>query len=455
MVGISAIALEKLLARQKLPDFFGTEAVKPSYDGLGLTNIASLVIELLSPDAPTLSEEAASPVFNPELLAASEITQAWKNWRNQAPINHVVLLIMDGFGYEQLRTLADSKDAPSIAIACNSQQAFFMPATSVYPSTTVTALTSAATGYAPAQHGMVATNIYMREIGTIVNFIGFRPYTAPTKASFPDDIFNPETLLPVPNLYLRMEKAGIDVEIINFYQFKQTSISRFTSAGSEAGTNGFKGYITPSDAFAQLRQRLLAQTNHQKTFTYIYVPTIDAASHRYGPLSPSYKAEVASLDFALKKQLIEPLAGRNDTVLLLTADHGQRYNPLENTLWLEEHPKLTQNLFAPITGESRVRYLHLKHGKQDAVLDYIQQHFSENFFAITQSEAMELGLFGLPGKPLGIQAEDRIGDLLLISHKDWICRQHITNEERFKGHLGLHGGLSTAEMLIPFLAYRF
>ncbi|MGD1910671.1 MAG: alkaline phosphatase family protein [Rivularia sp. (in: cyanobacteria)] len=455
MVGISAIAREKLLARQRLPDFFGAEAVKPSYDGFGLCNIASLAIDWLAPDAPALSEEAASPAFNPELLATSEITEAWKSWQNQAPINHVVLLILDGFGYEQLRKLADSKDIPSIATACNSQQAFFMPATSVYPSTTVTALTSAATGYTPAQHGMVGTSLYMREIGTIVNFIGFRPQIAPSRASFPDTIFNPETLLPIPNVYLRMEKAGIDVEIINFEQFKQTSISRFTSAGAEAGTNGFKGYRTPSDAFAQLRERLLATSSHQKTFTYLYVPTIDSVSHRYGPLSSSYKAEVATLDFALKKQLIEPLAGKNDTVLLLTADHGQRYSNLEHTLWLEEHPQLTQNLFAPVTGEHRVRYLHVKHNKQAAVLDYIKQNFSKNFFAITQSEAMELGLFGIAGKPLGMEAQDRIGDLLLISHKDWICRQHITNEERLHTHLGVHAGLSSAEMLIPFLAYRF
>ncbi|MEA5595056.1 alkaline phosphatase family protein [Rivularia sp. UHCC 0363] len=455
MSGISAIALEKLLARQKLPDFFGSEAVKPSYDGLGLANIASLAIEWLSPDAPTLSEEAAAPAFNPKLLATSEITQAWESWQNQAPINHVVLLILDGFGYEQLQTLADSKDAPTIAEACDRPQGFFMPATSVYPSTTVTALTSAATGYAPAQHGMMGTNLYMREIGTIVNFIGFRPQTASTNTPLPDTQFNPETLIRVPNIYLRMEKAGIDVEIINFYQFKHTSISRFTSAGSEAGNDNFKGYLTPSDAFAQLRERLLTKSSQQKSFTYLYVPTIDAVSHRYGPLSSSYKAEVAALDFALKKQLLEPLAGRNDTVLLLTADHGQRYNPLENTLWLEEHPELTQNLFAPITGESRIRYLHIKHNQQAAVVDYIKHNFSENFFTITPSEAMELGLFGIPGKPLSREAEDRIGDLLLISHKDWTCRQHITNEERYKGLLGIHAGLSRAEMLIPFLAYRF
>ncbi|MBV6624036.1 MAG: alkaline phosphatase family protein [Rivularia sp. (in: Bacteria)] len=454
-MGISAIAGEKLLARQKLPEFFGREVLKPSYDGLGLSNIASLAIEWLAPDAPSLSESPASVAFNPELLAVSEISAAWNSWQNQAPINHVVLLILDGFGYEQLQSLANSQDIPAIAQACDSQQSFFMPATSVYPSTTVTALTSAATGYAPAQHGMMGTNLYLSEIGTIVNFIGFRPQVAPGRNSFPDSIFNPETLIPVPNIYLRMEKAGIDVEIINFEQFKQTSISRFTSAYSKAGNDGFKGYRTPSDAFAQLRQSLLAKSDRAKSFTYVYVPTIDQVSHRYGPLSDSYKAEVSTLDFALKKQLLEPLAGRNDTVLLLTADHGQRYSNLENTLWLEKHPQLTQNLFAPITGESRVRYLHIKHNKQAEVLNYIKQNFSENFFTITKSEAVDNGLFGLAGKPLSKEAEDRVGDLLLISHNDWICRQHITNEERLHTHLGVHAGLSHAEMLIPFLAYRF
>ena len=451
-----ATAKRALLAKQQLPLTFGSDALRPSYEGLGLANIAALAINQLCPEAPSLSQQPTLPVFNPKLLGVDAIASAWEDWLQQAPINHIVLLIMDGLGYDQLQSLMDTKDTPGIATACHKPQAFFMPATSVYPSTTVTALTSAATSYAPAQHGIMGTNIYFREIGSVVNLIGFCPRIAPSSASFLDHQLNPDTLLPVPNIYLRMEKAGIDVEIINFYRFKQTSISRYTSGGSQAGTTNFKGYMTAADAFAQLRQRLLASNNQTKSFTYLYLPNVDGVSHRYGPLCSSYRAEIAAIDFALKRELLEPLAGRNDTVMLLTADHGQRQSFPEKILWLEEHPYLTKFFSVPaVTGESRVRFLHLKHGAESAVVDYIQQNFSENFLVVNSSEAVELGLFGVPGKPMSMESYDRIGDLLVIPRTDWICRQQVTKEEHHHGPIGIHGGLSSAEMLIPFLAYRF
>lgn len=446
-----AIAQETLLARQKLPETFGSEAIRPSYDGLGLANIAALITHWLCPDAPTLSEQPALPPFNPNLLAANAIAEAWETWQRQAPINHIVLLVVDALGYDQLQTLMNEGDAPGLATACAETQAFFMPATSVFPSTTVTALTSAATAYAPAQHGVMCTNVYLRELGSVVNLIHWRPSTAPTPTPYQDSQLNPDTFLSVPNLYLRMEKAGVDVGIVNLRQFKGSSISRFTSVESEAGTSGYTGYLTPADGFAQLRTRLQRQTNNGKSFTYFYVPNVDTAAHRYGPLSFSYRAEVAALDFSLKRELLQPLAGRSDIVLLLVADHGQRPAYPDKILWLNQHPTLTRLLFAPSTGESQCRFFHLRQGAEAAVLEYVRQHLAERFLVLPKAEAIALGLFGLPSQPLAEEYCDRIGDLILIPRTDWACFP----VEHSPIITGVHGGLSRAEMLIPFLAYRF
>ncbi len=451
MTEIATIAEKALIERQKLPTL-GSNTVRPSYDGLGLANIAALVTHWLSPLAPSLCEKSALPPFNPELLKIQAVTDAWQSWQD-SPINHVVLLVMDGLGYDQLQTVMLDGDAPGLATATASPQAFFMPGTSVFPSTTVTALTSAATAYAPAEHGVMSTSMYMREIGSTVNFIGWQPAVAPSKTPYTDTQLNPDTLLPIPNIYLRLEKAGIHVEIVNFYQFKQTSISRFTSAGSEAGKSGFQDYLTPVDGFAKLRDRLRANRHKGKSFTYIYVSNLDSSGHRYAPLTPYYRAEVAALDFALKRELLDPLAGCTDTVLLLAADHGQRRAYSDKIMYLNEHPDLTQQMFAPATGESQCRFLHLKHGAEAAVLDYIQKHLSENFFAMTKNDAIALGLFGQQGHGVSEECRDRLGDLILLPRNSWTCYQ-----QRWKEQLelfGVHGGLSREEMLIPFLAYRF
>ncbi|WP_088241745.1 alkaline phosphatase family protein [Calothrix rhizosoleniae] len=449
-------AEEKLLTQQALPETFGFEAIRPSYDGLGLGNITALASHWLCPGAPILSKQSPLPLFNPPLLGTKVVTEAWNNWLSQGAINHVVLLIADGLGYDQLKSLMNSKDVPSLTSACHSSQAFFMPATSVYPSTTVTALTSAATAYAPAQHGMIGTNLYLRELGSIVNFIGFCPTIAPTHTPYLDSQLDPDNLIPVPNQYLLMEKAGIDVGIINLQYFKQTSISRFTTASSQAGTTGFRGYLTPADGFSQLRQRLEKIENQGKSFTFMYIPNLDSSAHRYGPLSPSYRAEIGALDFAIQRELLEPLTGRKDVVLLFTADHGQRPTFAEKTLWLNDHPTLTQMLFTPaITGESRSRFLHLQHGMETAAINYIETHLQEQFTVITKQQAIASGLLGLPNEALGRECGDRLGDLILLPRYDWVCRHQVTSEEKHSSLAGIHGGLSRPEMLIPFLAYRF
>ncbi len=446
-----AKAEQALLERQKLPEIFAAGLVRPSYDGLGLANIAALTLELLCPDASTLNGHSTLPAFNPELLGVKSVTEAWQNWLGQAPINHVVLLIMDALGYEQLKVLMSQGDTPRLAQACMKDQAFFMPGTSVFPSTTVTALTSAATALAPAQHGLVNTHVYFQEIGSLANLIGFRPSVTPTSTPYLDTQLNPDTLLPVPNIYVLMEKAGINVEIINYYQFKHSSISRFTSAGSNAATNGYFGYLTPADAFSQLRDRLTIKTTGNKSFTYVYIPNVDTFAHRYAPLSNNYRAEIAAIDFSLHRELFEPLAGREDTVLIMTADHGQRPVYADKIAWLDQHPNLVKNLFVPFTGATQARNLHINKGAETIVFDYVQQHLQEQFLLLSKAEAIELGLLGLAGENLSEASSNRVGDAVLIPKGDWVGLDDDTHHYA----IGTHGGLSLAEMLIPFFAYRF
>ncbi|BDA66272.1 phosphodiesterase [Rivularia sp. IAM M-261] len=448
MNNITAVE-QALIQRQQIPEALAPNMLKPSYDGLGLSNIAALTLEWLCEPYVLNAHKTVTP-FNPKLLAIKSLTDAWHSWQQQAPINHVVLIILDAFGYEQFRTLSSEGVIPSLTQACNSPQAFFMPATSVFPSTTVTALTSAATAQAPALHGLINTHIYFQEVGSLVNLIGFRPSFTPTSAPYLDSQLNPDTLLPMPNIYVLMEKSGVDVEIINFHKFQNTSISRFTSAGSNALLNSFFGYRTPADAFSQLRQRLTSKTPNVKSFTYLYIPEIDTFAHCYQPLSQNYRAEVASIDFSLYREVLAPLAGRNDTVLLITADHGQRAVHPDKITWLNHHPILNKNLSAPFTGGTQARYLYIHKGKEKEVYDYVQENLAEEFLLLSKAEAIELGLLGLPGNELSELSYNRLGDAIIIPKGDWVSFENDTQHYP----VGIHGGLSHAEMLIPFLAYR-
>jgi hypothetical protein len=100
------------------------------------------------------------------------------------------------------------------------------------------------------------------------------------------------------------------------------------------------------------------------------------------------------------------------------------------------------------TGENRLAYLHIRPGKKEAVKDYIQSVWPDQFALIDPEAAVKTGLFG-PGEPHpGIY--DRLGDLIAAARGDafwwWASKENPL--------IGRHGGLSEEEMLVPFLAAR-
>ncbi|NWJ98541.1 MAG: alkaline phosphatase family protein [Chloroflexi bacterium] len=452
MSSLNEIAENALLQRQRLPEAFGAEAVRPSYDGLGLVNVPALVLQLLAP-ATLLDKAVSVPPVNPALLDCPEVTAAFKRVLEQGPINHVVLLLIDAMGYDQINGVMATGDLPGLSQMVQNPANFFMPLTSVYPSTTTTALTSVATASTPQTHGIMGTVNRMPEMGSLVNLISFGP--AVGSKSYTPQQLNPDTLLPVPNIYQPLEAEGVVCEQINFYAFENSSISRFTTANSTAK---FISYRTPATAFATLRERLLSKPSDGslKSFTYCYVDTLDAVGHRDGPLTPNYQAELAALDFSLNRELFQGLKGRSDLLLFVVADHGQRTVDPQKVAWLHEHPELTRLFVAPMGGERRVAYLYLKAGTLETARRYIDSHFGEHFLTLSKVEALEMGLFGLPGQAISSQADDRIGDLLMIPRREWITRQFVTATDKGPiGRDGVHGGLSRAEMLIPLLMARF
>ena len=443
-----------LTARQRLPEDLPGEFLRPSYNGLGLANVAATPLRWLGSGAAAADGDAPLPPFEVALLGDEELTRCWQAWESAAPINHVLVLLVDGLGYGQLRAHITDGDAPTLGRVVESERTFFAPITTVFPSTTTTALASISTAYAPARHGIMGTTMQMREVGSAVNFITMRPLVAPSGAPYRDSQLNQERLVPGLNVYQRLEAAGVHTEIVNYYDYESSGITRFSSRGSQAFTERYTGYRFSADGLAQCRERLRANAGEGRTFTYMYVPQVDTTAHVYGPLSPSNRAEVAALDFSLGRELLAPLEGRRDTVLLLVADHGHATTSPQTTLWINDHPELAALLAGPITGDGRAAYLSLRPGALDAAVAYLGRRYADSFLALPKEQAVALGLFGPPGVPLSQAADDRTGDLLLLGRANWTVRQQLTSDPRQPGYIGVHAGLSRAEMLIPFLAYR-
>lgn len=450
MKEITKTAEEALLKRQQAPSEYGESSVWPGYDGLSLANVPALSYQILT--GKTNSEIV--PPVNPALLNVPSVTDEFQKFLGRGPINHVVTLLVDALGFDQLNTMINAGELPTFTQLTQSPDNFFMPLTSVYPSTTTTALTSLATACLPQQHGILATVTQFPEAGLLVNLIRHSVANDYAGAPLPEKLLNPDKLVACPNMYTALEKEGVKCYTVNYHGYIGSSISRFTSVGSNLE---YISYRTPSGAAVALRNLIenLPTKPKQKTYTYAYLSTVDETAHRFGPLSANYQAELSVIDFTLGRELFSRVKNRSDVLFMIVADHGQLSISKDKTVWLNEHPELTRLFNAPVGGERRATYLYLKNGTVEQALNYCRTHFSNSLLALSKDEALQAGVFGSSDQKASDAAYERLGDVVLLPYDTWQIRHFLPGEENTTlGSIGAHGGLTRAEMLIPFLAIR-
>ena len=115
---------------------------------------------------------------------------------------------------------------------------------------------------------------------------------------------------------------------------------------------------------------------------------------------------------------------------------------------LRRHPEFTRLLHIQPTGENRLAYLYVRPGQVKAVREYVEATWPGDFYLLTTAQALRSGLLG-PGTHHPLLA-DRLGDLILAARGS----AYLWWADKDNPMLGRHGGLSTAEMLAPFLAFR-
>ncbi|MCK5247954.1 alkaline phosphatase family protein, partial [Candidatus Bipolaricaulota bacterium] len=144
-------SIEKLLLDRENPLGRGQSVVFPDYTGYCIANVPSLIGSILGVDEDSSATTALGRQFG--------------------DYERVVLLILDGFGFRKAQTLF--QEYPDSALRELGEAGCQVPLTSVYPSTTVSALTSLSTGLTPLEHGMIGYRLYLRETASITNMIRF------------------------------------------------------------------------------------------------------------------------------------------------------------------------------------------------------------------------------------------------------------------------------------------
>lgn len=425
--------IEQTIRRRRIPQLADVlpadEFVLPAYDGLSIANIPATIGALLQARLPV------SPPLSGEL---------WEPFAEG--VRRVVLVVVDALGYRRFLDVLEGEPGNAVAGLLDNG-GLLVPLTSVFPSTTVSALSTLWTGRTPLEHGFLGYRLFLREFGMRAEMIRLQPTDVQAPGLLVDAGLKPEEFLPVPGLAELLAGHGIATHFLIFEGYVDSSLSRMHRRG--VPDENVHALVTSSDMWVLLRQ-LLEEHAGERLLVVAYWGAADGISHLRGPGSESLKAEGRNLLYSMRREFLSRLspAAAAGTVFLITADHGHVHTPLEATVYLKDHPELARHLLMRPTGEPRAAYLYTMAGESDAARDYIRQHLAAQFVVLESLRALAAGLFGT-GQPAP-ETRYRVGNLVVIARRDHI----LYDREDEPQTRGRHGGLTSEEMLVPFAIAR-
>jgi hypothetical protein len=388
------------------------QRVDPDYAGGNIVNLVAAIGRHfgLAPEHPPLS--------NPLPLTG---------------IDTIVLLIVDALGYWQLQDHLAAGDLPILERLFERHDASLAPLTSTFPSTTPAALTTLHTGVTPAEHGLVGFTIWWPDCATVVQTVLFRDLLRGTPLA------DAQRLVTVPSVYQHLAAIGVSSHAVLPAGIVGSTLSAWHFAGAHVHP-----YAALND-LADVVTQVLAASGPQ--YVVAYWPDYDGACHIFGPASPEARGAASRVD-AMLERLLATVGHRENVLVILTADHGQR--PLDPTaaVVLNDDPVLGQWLVVPPLGERCARYLSVRPDTASVVA----RHLGQVAEVVPMADVWADGLFG--GPPATASFPQRTGDLLAIPRGRRQLHWAFSETERAEVYRGGHGGWTAWEMTVPVVAIR-
>jgi hypothetical protein len=247
----------------------------PDYSGGGLLNLAAEIERRLTGTAP-------HPGLSTDL--APLLPQG----------DSYVLVLFDGLGDHQLDHRATA------SLRRDRIGAIDAP----FPTTTTVSMATIATGHSPTEHGLLAYQLWLPEVGEVVNTIQWTTtWGSPVE-------YDVDGFLPAPNLWERLTGAGFEPITLQPWGFDQSAMSRMLYRGAR-----FEPWDDEDDA-AGAAVALAAVPGR---LIFLYVPHVDFAAHVGGQHDDAYDEAMSIVD-----RMWDRVASRlpPGAVLVGTADHG-------------------------------------------------------------------------------------------------------------------------------------
>jgi predicted AlkP superfamily pyrophosphatase or phosphodiesterase len=405
--------------------------VRPRYDGYGFARIPQTIRRCL------VGDTAPGVDFGPR----ADLDQEY---------DAVILLLVDAFGwrfFEQycagapfLRRFADD------GLVCK--------LTSQFPSTTAAHVTTIHTGMPVGRSGVYEWFYYEPLLDALIAPLLYSFAGEGRRNTLARTQIGPTSLYPTRTLYQELRRHGVDSVVVQHQAYASSPYSKVVTDGAQVVP-----YRTLPEALVNLAS--LLERRRERTYYFLYVDSVDAIGHHYGPESPQIAAEIevflATVELVLHRQLAR---ANGRALLLMTADHGQVAIDPATTIYLNrEIPELTAYLRANRSGQilapagsARDMFLYVKSQYLDEARALLERKLAGRAEVYPVQDLVAQGFFG--AEPPSHEFLGRVGDLVILPYAGesvWWYEKDVF-EQRFYGS---HGGLTPAEMETILLAYPY
>lgn len=359
------------------------------------------------PPGPTIAEVATS-------AAAALGCRGFVDTIGLGDAQHVIICLLDGVGLRQLRD--HRGHAPTMSALENVQMS------SVFPSTTPTALASMGTGLLPGMHGLLGAAFWLPESEAVLAPLNWQG----------DPL--PQAVQPEPTVFERVDRLGVTVTTVAPERYRNSGLTR---AALRGGT-----YRPANDAAARVHEVAGAAAGATPTLTYVYWREVDRVGHGHGVGSTKWGGALERAD-ALVAALIGALPPRG--ILVVTSDHGMIN--CTGRIDIDADPELAADVRC-VAGEPRARHIYAMPGRSGDLARRWTQRLEGRATVLTRDEVLATGLLGHVDEGL----VERVGDVVAIAHQGLLLESSV--DRRVSSLVGQHGGLTLDELHIPCLIVR-
>ena len=397
----------------------------PAYEGRSVANLLPSVVRALGLENPP------GPPLAPPLAGDLD---PFEHRRAEGPI---VILQIDGCGWYPFA--AWSRPEPDALATAWGRMA--QPITSVFPTTTVSALTSLSSGVPPGRHGLLGPLQYLPRLSLTADILRMSRSDRSGAEELVGPGWSPSDVSGVPPVFRR----GVTGVALSRRQFDGTGFNRVLYDGAE-----FVGYSTASD-LAHLLGELLRRS-HPPPVTMVYWDELDTVHHLRGPAQPLFEFEASRIAH-LVAHVAEHADGdrQRTTHLFVTADHGQVPVDPARQIRVDLIPEIANEMARPLAGDRRAGYFTARWGRLDALRAAVRRNLPPETRILPMADAIAAGLFGPP--PYHPELAERLGDLLVLVPIPYgLLTPRLRVESRTPEFLGSHSGLEPEELLVPLVS---